>query len=54
MGAASLLHLLSLPRIRWSSSTEDDDKVNQVLPSVEILHHATVISVLYSTSIFHW
>jgi hypothetical protein len=26
-GAASILHLLSIPRIRWSTSNEDDDKV---------------------------
>lgn len=28
MGAASLMNLLTLPRLRWSSSTEEDDKVN--------------------------
>ena len=28
-GAASILHLLSIPRIRWSTSNEDDDKVTE-------------------------
>uniref|UniRef100_A0A0E0A3P5 PH domain-containing protein n=2 Tax=Oryza glumipatula TaxID=40148 RepID=A0A0E0A3P5_9ORYZ len=37
MGAASLLHLLSLPRIRWSSSTEDDDKIELTRAEVESL-----------------
>lgn len=37
MGAASLLHLLSLPRIRWSSSNEDDDKIELTRAEVESL-----------------
>ncbi|KAG8069052.1 hypothetical protein GUJ93_ZPchr0005g15783 [Zizania palustris] len=37
IGAASLLHLLSLPRIRWSSSNEDDDKIELSRAEVESL-----------------
>uniref|UniRef100_A0ACD5YNL9 Uncharacterized protein n=1 Tax=Avena sativa TaxID=4498 RepID=A0ACD5YNL9_AVESA len=37
MGAASLLHLLSIPRIRWSSSNEDDDKVELTRAELESL-----------------
>ncbi|KAF0927871.1 hypothetical protein E2562_036794 [Oryza meyeriana var. granulata] len=37
MGAASLLHLLSLPRIRWSSSNNDDDKIELTRAEVESL-----------------
>uniref|UniRef100_A0A0D9WKL8 Nucleoside diphosphate kinase n=1 Tax=Leersia perrieri TaxID=77586 RepID=A0A0D9WKL8_9ORYZ len=37
MGAASLLHLLSIPRIRWSSSNEDDDKIELTRAEVESL-----------------
>ncbi|KAL6610642.1 hypothetical protein ACP70R_040611 [Stipagrostis hirtigluma subsp. patula] len=36
-GAASLLHLLSIPRIRWSSSNEDDDKIQLTRAEVESL-----------------
>jgi hypothetical protein len=28
-GAASILRLLSIPRLRWSTSNEDDDKVTE-------------------------
>jgi hypothetical protein len=28
-GAASILRLLSIPRFRWSTSNEDDDKVTE-------------------------
>ncbi|XP_062232356.1 uncharacterized protein LOC133929565 [Phragmites australis] len=36
-GAASLLHLLSIPRIRWSTSNEDDDKIELTRAEVESL-----------------
>ncbi|TVU20083.1 hypothetical protein EJB05_36275 [Eragrostis curvula] len=36
-GAASLLHLLSIPRIRWSTSSEDDDKIELTRAEVESL-----------------
>lgn len=37
MGAASLLQLLSIPRLRWSSSNEDDDKIELTRAEVESL-----------------
>ncbi|XP_020394462.1 uncharacterized protein [Zea mays] len=36
-GAASILHLLSIPRIRWSTSNEDDDKIELSRAEVETL-----------------
>ncbi|KAL6841547.1 hypothetical protein ACP4OV_028690 [Aristida adscensionis] len=36
-GAASLLHLLSIPRLKWSSSNEDDDKIELTRAEVESL-----------------
>ncbi|KAF6992563.1 hypothetical protein CFC21_009545 [Triticum aestivum] len=36
-GASSLLQLLSIPRIRWSSSNEDDDKIELTRAEVESL-----------------
>jgi hypothetical protein len=55
MGAASLLHLLSIPRLRWSSSNEDDDKVSKF--SVQKLYDLWFCPVLwtlcYDTCIFH-
>ncbi|WVZ99839.1 hypothetical protein U9M48_045080 [Paspalum notatum var. saurae] len=36
-GAASLLHLLSFPRIRWSTGNEDDDKIELSRAEVESL-----------------
>ncbi|EMS63054.1 Nucleoside diphosphate kinase IV, chloroplastic/mitochondrial [Triticum urartu] len=36
-GPASLLQLLSIPRIRWSSSNEDDDKIELTRAQVESL-----------------
>uniref|UniRef100_A0A453A5L8 PH domain-containing protein n=1 Tax=Aegilops tauschii subsp. strangulata TaxID=200361 RepID=A0A453A5L8_AEGTS len=36
-GPASLLQLLSIPRIRWSSSNEDDDKIELTRAEVESL-----------------
>ncbi|XP_020098980.1 uncharacterized protein LOC109717545 isoform X2 [Ananas comosus] len=37
MGAASLMNLLTLPRLRWSSSTEEDDKIVLTKAEVEAL-----------------
>ncbi|XP_044345860.1 uncharacterized protein [Triticum aestivum] len=36
-GASSLLQLLSIPRIRWSSSNKDDDKIELTRAEVESL-----------------
>ncbi|KAG0519569.1 hypothetical protein BDA96_09G274800 [Sorghum bicolor] len=36
-GAASILNLLSIPRIRWSMSNEDDDKIELSRAEVETL-----------------
>lgn len=36
-GAQSLLHLLSIPRIRWSTGNEDDDKIELSRAEVESL-----------------
>ncbi|XP_072995821.1 uncharacterized protein [Typha latifolia] len=37
MGAASLLNLLSLPRLRWSSGSQDDEKIVLTKAEVESL-----------------
>jgi hypothetical protein len=47
-GAASILRLLSIPRFRWSTSNEDDDKVTessmQKFPAYVLHASMTVLS----------
>ena len=43
MRAASLLNFFSLPRLPWSSGSDDDDKVN-----LSVLHYTCMPACIYS------